>query len=117
MPNVQDGFRVVLTTADSPELAERLARELVERRLAACVNVVGPVLSIYRWKGEIVSDEERLLLIKTRSDRLDGVRRAIRELHTYDVPELLALPVEDGDRPYLDWLSSCLAAAETDGPT
>jgi periplasmic divalent cation tolerance protein len=97
MSEAHDGFRLVLTTADSAELADRLARALVERRLAACVNIVEPVRSVYRWKGEIVSDEERLLLIKTRVDRLEPVRKAIRELHSYDVPEVLALAVDDGD--------------------
>ena len=108
MSAAPDGFRVVLTTADSEELADRIARALVDRRLAACVNVVGPVRSIYRWKGEIVSDQERMLVIKTSSARFPEVRELIRELHTYDVPEVLAIAVEDGDRPYLDWLSDCL---------
>ena len=102
-------FRVVLTTADSSELAERLARGLVERRLAACVNVVGPVRSVYRWQGEVVCDEERLLVIKTSALRLPALTEAIRELHTYEVPEVLALAVESGDRGYLDWLAGCVA--------
>jgi periplasmic divalent cation tolerance protein len=101
-------FRLVLTTADSAELAGTIARALVERRLAACVNVVGPVQSIYRWKGKIAMDEERLLVIKTRATRFAELRAAIRELHSYDVPEVLLLPIEGGDRPYLDWLAACL---------
>ena len=109
MADTGDGFRVVLTTADSAELADRLARGLVERRLAACVNIVGPVRSVYRWKGEIVSDDERLLLIKTDSEHFEALREAIRELHLYEVPEILALAVTAGDRPYLDWLADCLA--------
>jgi len=108
MADPRDGFRVVLTTADSAELAERLAHALVERRLAACVNIVGPVRSVYRWKGEIVADEERLLLIKTASEQFEALREALRELHTYEVPEILALAVTAGDRPYLDWLAGCL---------
>ena len=108
MPDAPDGFRIVLTTADSDELADRIARALVDRRLAACVNVVGPVRSIYRWKGEIVSDQERMLVIKTSAERLPEVREAIRELHTYDVPEVLAIAVDDGDRAYLDWLADCV---------
>jgi periplasmic divalent cation tolerance protein len=106
-----DAFRIVLTTADSEELADRIAGTLVERRLAACVNVLGPVSSVYRWKGEIVSDRERMLVIKTSADRLREVREAIRELHTYDVPEVLAFAVDDGDRAYLDWLADCLRAS------
>ena len=101
-------FRIVFTTADSDELARRLALELVGRRLAACVNIVGPVRSVYRFKGRIVDETERLLLIKTTAARFDELRRAIREIHTYDVPEVLAVRVEDGDAPYLDWLSGCV---------
>jgi periplasmic divalent cation tolerance protein len=103
-----DAFRLVLTTADSEELADRIARTLVERRLAACVNVVGPVHSVYRWKGEIVSDQERMLVIKTSAGRFPEVRETIRELHSYDVPEVLAIAIDEGDRPYLDWLADCL---------
>jgi periplasmic divalent cation tolerance protein len=109
VPDHPDDFRVVLTTADSAELAATLARALVERRLAACVNVVGPVRSVYRWRGEIVSDEERILVIKTSAACFPRLRETIRELHTYEVPELLALAVADGDRTYLDWLAGCLA--------
>jgi periplasmic divalent cation tolerance protein len=109
MSDAPDAFRLVLTTADSEELADRIARTLVERRLAACVNVVGPVNSVYRWKGEIVSDQERMLVIKTSAGRFSEVRETIREVHSYDVPEILAIAVDDGDRPYLDWLADCLA--------
>lgn len=103
-----DDFRVVFTTADSDELARALARGLVERRLAACVNIVGGVRSIYRWKGEVVEDDERLLVIKTDGQRFAALREAIRELHSYDVPEVLALPVLDGHGAYLDWIRECL---------
>jgi periplasmic divalent cation tolerance protein len=109
MSEAPDAFRIVLTTADSEELADRIARTLVERRLAACVNVVGPVSSVYRWKGEIVRDRERMLVIKTSAERFPELREAIRELHSYDVPEVLAIAVDDGDRAYLDWLAECLA--------
>ena len=110
MTDERDNFRVVLTTADSPELADKLARAIVERRLAACVNVVGPVRSVYRWKGEIVTDEERLLVIKSSAACFPRLRDAIRELHTYEVPEILALSVEDGDQPYLEWLATGLSS-------
>jgi periplasmic divalent cation tolerance protein len=102
-------FRVVLTTVDSSELAESLAHSLVEQRLAACVNIVGPLRSVYRWQGEVVSEQERLLVIKTSARRLPALTEAIRDLHTYEVPEVLVLPVVAGDRPYLDWLARCLA--------
>lgn len=95
---------VVLSTVERADDAERIARALVERGLAACVNVVPGLVSIYRWKGEVERAEERLLLIKTRAERFEAVREALVALHPYDVPEALALPVADGHRPYLDWL-------------
>jgi periplasmic divalent cation tolerance protein len=101
---VVSGRVVALTTVASAEDAERLARALVERRLAACVNVVPGVVSHYRWKGELQRDEERLLVIKTRSERLDALRSALVELHPYELPELVALEIAAGHQPYLDWL-------------
>ena len=95
---------VALSTAGTAEDAERIARALVERRLAACVNVVSGVVSVYRWKGEVRRDEERLLVIKTRAERLEALRQALVEIHPYEVPELVALPIEAGHAPYLAWL-------------
>jgi periplasmic divalent cation tolerance protein len=115
MSDGSDDFRLVLTTVDSAELAGKLARTLVERRLAACVNVIGPVSSVYRWKGEITTDEELLLLIKTSVGRFARVRETLRELHTYEVPEVLALAVAGGDRAYLAWLADCLADEQGSG--
>jgi len=99
---------VVLCTAGSAADAERIASALVERRLAACVNVVPGVVSIYRWKGGVERDEERLLLIKTTAARVEALRAAIAELHAYEVPEVLVLDVTGGHAPYLAWLEeSC----------
>jgi len=98
--------RVVLTTAGSEEQAEALASALVERRLAACVNVVRGVRSVYRWEGKIARDDETLLVIKTTEANLERLRSAIRELHSYDLPEFLVLAVDQGDREYLDWISA-----------
>jgi len=108
MGDASNGFQLVLTTTDSEALAERLAHELVERGLAACVNVVGPVQSVYRWEGEVVRSEERLLLAKTRVDRFQQVASLIRELHTYDVPEVLAISLADVEPHYLGWLAESL---------
>ena len=108
MADAPNRFQLVLTTTDSEALADTIGRELVERRLAACVNLVGPVQSVYRWEGKVVRSEERLLILKTRVDRFQQVASAIRELHTYDVPEVLAVPLSAGDERYLSWLGGCL---------
>ncbi len=112
MADAPNRFQLVLTTTDSEALAERIGRELIERRLAACVNLLGPVQSVYRWEGKVVRSEERLLILKTRVDRFQQVASAIRELHTYDVPEVLALPLSAGDERYLSWLADCLRDAD-----
>ena len=97
---------VVLVTCGSAEEAERIARALVKDRLAACVNVLhAPVESIYRWKGKIESAKEFLLLVKTSRRRFAEVQAAVRRLHSYDLPEIVALPVERGSKAYLDWIS------------
>jgi periplasmic divalent cation tolerance protein len=103
------GRVVALSTVGTAEDAERIARALVERRLAACVNVVPGVVSVYRWKGAVEKDEERLLVIKTRAERLEALREALVELHPYEVPELVALPVEAGHAPYLAWLDESVS--------
>lgn len=95
---------VALSTCGSEEEARKLARELVEARVAACVNVVPGIHSIYRWRGKIEEDAEWLLLIKTRREFLDRLRALLEESHSYDVPELIALPIEEGSSAYLDWL-------------
>jgi periplasmic divalent cation tolerance protein len=96
--------RIVLTTAGSEEEAGKIARQLVERGLAACVNVTPRVVSIYRWQGKVESAQEWLLIIKTTAARFPAVRDSIRELHSYELPECIALSVEDGSLPYLKWL-------------
>ncbi|MCU1257137.1 MAG: CutA1 divalent ion tolerance protein [Bryobacterales bacterium] len=95
---------VLFTTCGSPEEAERLARMVVERRLAACVNILPPVRSIYRWRGTIEESAESLLLIKTSRPRFDELSAALRAAHSYEVPEILALPVVAGSPDYLAWL-------------
>jgi periplasmic divalent cation tolerance protein len=96
--------RIVLTTAASEEEARKIGRHLVEQGLAACVNIIPGVESIYRWKGKIESAQEWLLIVKTTAERFPAVRDAIRELHSYDLPECIAFSVEDGSLPYLKWL-------------
>lgn len=98
------GFLIVFCTCGNEEEALRLANALVERRLAACVNVLPPVQSIYRWKSEVQSTAEYLLLIKTTEDRFDGLRDAIIEMHSYETPEVIGIPIADGSEKYLAWL-------------
>ena len=100
--------RIVLSTAGSEDEARKIARHLVENRLAACVNLIPRVESIYRWQGEIESATEWLLLIKTTAQRFAAVRDAIDALHSYDVPECIMLPVEDGSASYLQWLGESI---------
>jgi periplasmic divalent cation tolerance protein len=97
---------VVLVTCPDEASAGSIARALVEERLAACVNVTAEVRSIYRWRGSVEEARERLLIVKARADRLDALAARMTELHPYDVPEVLALPVGRGLAPYLDWLRS-----------
>jgi periplasmic divalent cation tolerance protein len=99
---------VVLSTVGTSEDGERIARELVERGLAACVNLVPGVVSVYRWKGALQRDPEILLVIKTRAERLPALKEALTTLHPYEVPEALALPVQDGLAPYLAWLDAAV---------
>jgi periplasmic divalent cation tolerance protein len=95
---------VVLTTMPDAETAEPLARALVEERLAACVNVHGPMVSVYRWQGNVEREPERQLVIKTTRARVGALRKRIGELHPYELPEFLVVPVLDGSAEYLAWV-------------
>lgn len=97
---------VVLMTAGSQEEAERIAEALVGERLAACVNVVPGVTSIYRWEGEVQHDREWLLVTKSRRDVLGRLVERVQALHSYEVPEIIAMPMAGGSEPYLRWLDS-----------
>ena len=97
--------RIVLTTAGSQEEARKIAHTLVDRRLAACVNVVLQVESIYRWQGKVESASEWLLVIKTQTSAFERVRNTIKELHSYDLPECVMLEVAAGSSEYLNWIA------------
>ncbi|MBZ5578906.1 MAG: divalent-cation tolerance protein CutA [Acidobacteriia bacterium] len=99
---------VVLSTCSSEEEAGKLARSMVEQHLAACVNVVPRIRSYYRWKGAIESSDEYLLVIKSSRERMAELRAALEKEHSYEVPEVLVLPVVDGAANYLNWLQSSL---------
>src|SRR3972149_11145766 len=98
------GNIVVFSTAPSGDEAERIGRAVVEERLAACCNVVGGLKSIYTWKGELCSEHEVLCIFKTRRDLFEPLKRRIKELHTYEVPEIIALDITSGLKEYLGWI-------------
>jgi periplasmic divalent cation tolerance protein len=102
------GKQIVLTTAGSEEEARKIARTLLDRRLAACVNILPEIESIYRWQGNVDEGREWLLLIKTSGELFPVVRDAIRELHSYDLPECIAINIESGSAEYLQWLGDSI---------
>jgi len=104
-----DRVMVALTTAPSAEVGERIGQSLVEERLAACANVVGGITSIFRWKGAIARESEVLIILKTTEGDMGALERRVVELHPYEVPEVIALPVEAGHAPYLDWVRAEVA--------
>ncbi|MBC6451440.1 divalent-cation tolerance protein CutA [Actinokineospora xionganensis] len=99
-------MRIVVTTTGTAEDAERLADGMVGERLAACVQIVGPVRSVYRWDGEIQHEQEWQCWIKTAADRVDALTEWIKGNHPYDVPEVVTLPVLDGNADYLSWVTT-----------
>ena len=110
MPSSASGVLVVLCTCSSMEEGRRIARLLVEGRLAACVNIVPGVESVYRWQDAVETAQETLLVIKTTEGAFPALRARIRETHGYDVPEVLAIPVVDGSAQYLRWLGEQVGA-------
>ncbi len=104
--------RIVLTTVGLKEAADKLAQQLVERRLAACVNIVGPIRSIYRWKHKLHNEQEYLLLIKTTAEHAAQLRSAFKEMHPYELPECVELAIEAGSEDYLAWLAAEVSSDE-----
>ena len=96
---------IVLVTCGSEEEALNISRALVEEQLAACVNLISPVRSIYRWEGKIWDEKEWLLIIKAQRKRFDELEKKVKSLHSYSVPEIIALPIIAGSSSYLDWLA------------
>lgn len=95
---------VVFVTCGSEEEAQKIAHALVEEHLVACVNLIFPIRSIYRWEGKIWDEKEGLLIIKTQKKRFPELEKRIKSLHSYSVPEIITLPITDGSSPYLQWL-------------
>jgi periplasmic divalent cation tolerance protein len=110
MTETEPQAKIVLTTCATPDEAARLARTLVEERLAACATMIPAVQSIYRWQGQVESATETLLLLKTGPAQIPALEARLRALHSYQTPEFLVLPVEAGSSAYLEWLNSSLLA-------
>jgi periplasmic divalent cation tolerance protein len=110
-------YVVVFVTVSSAGEARKIAEALVRERLAACVNEVPGVRSIYRWKGKVESAGERLLLIKTARRRLPALTKRVRALHSYTVPEVIALPILSGNADYLSWIADAVSTAGKRGPS
>ncbi|BAZ93001.1 periplasmic divalent cation tolerance protein [Thiohalobacter thiocyanaticus] len=102
-PPMKDKYCIVLVTAPEAD-ARTIARALVAQDLAACVNIVANLTSVYRWQGEVEEDTEQLLVIKTRRDVLEALKAAVLEAHPYELPEIIAVPIVDGLSGYLDWI-------------
>ena len=96
--------RLVLTTCGSLEEARSIAHALVDRQLAACVNIAPQIESVYRWQGEVETSTEWMLVIKTTLEASDRVRQALHELHSYELPECIEIAIEEGSAPYLEWI-------------
>ncbi|TAL30630.1 MAG: divalent-cation tolerance protein CutA [Spirochaetes bacterium] len=99
-------YIVILCTVPSLQVAEKIAQTLVPRKLAACVNIVSGLISVYWWKGEICREQECLLIIKSRRALFPGLKEAILSEHPYEVPEIVTMPIEEGHQPYLDWIEA-----------
>ena len=104
--------RIVITALGTEAEATDMAWELCERKLAACVNIIPNITSIYHWKGEIQSSKEWMLVIKTSAALFENVREAIRELHPYEIPECIELPIERGSTTYLNWIGESVEAPQ-----
>lgn len=113
--NVSEYIQVITVTGSKAE-AEMLSQELVDKRLAACAQILGPIVSVYRWKGKVENATEWLCFIKSRADLYDELESKIREAHTYEVPEILALPIEKGSKSYLEWMERSLKKCRTVEP-
>ena len=101
-------YCVIYCTVSSTEEGKQLSDALVQKDLAACVNMVGPVRSLYKWEGKTCDDEEYLLIIKSRTTLFERIRKEVRSLHSYDVPEIIGLPVINGDKEYVNWMNEVL---------
>jgi periplasmic divalent cation tolerance protein len=106
---MQDTYVIVIVTTSSKQEAEKITQRLLDERLIACANIIGPVISLFRWSGKIERADEYLMLLKSRKDLFERLAETVKALHSYEVPEILVLPVVGGSEAYLDWLGNCLS--------
>src|SRR3990170_2374591 len=105
---LENPYIIVLVTTPSKQEAEKITQHLLDSKLIACGNIIGPICSIFRWSGKMEKVEEYLTVMKSRRDLFEKLVEAVKALHSYEVPEILALPIVEGSKAYLDWLESCL---------
>ncbi len=108
MNGLQNAYVIVLVTTASKQEAEKIAQHLLKERLIACANIIGPVLSLFYWAGKTEKAEEFLIFMKSRNDLFEKLAETVKALHSYEVPEILVLPIVGGSKEYLSWLGSCL---------
>ncbi len=106
--NLQSDYVVVIVTTASKQEAEKIAQHALNERLIACANIIGPVSSLFHWSGKLEKAEEYMIFMKSRKDLFSKLAESVKVLHSYEVPEVIALPIVDGSKAYLDWLDSCL---------
>jgi periplasmic divalent cation tolerance protein len=105
---MKNSYIIILVTASSKKEADDISQKLLEQKLIACANIVGPVSSLFHWGGKVEQAEEFLILMKSRLDLFDAVSERVKALHSYEVPEVVALPIVAGSKAYLDWLGTSL---------
>ena len=105
---MENVYIVVMVTTASKQEAEKIAQCLLKEKLIACANIIGPVSSLFHWSGKIERAEEYLIFMKSRKDLFRKLAEAVKALHSYEVPEVIALPIVEGSKAYLDWLGNCL---------
>jgi periplasmic divalent cation tolerance protein len=105
---LQNAYVIVMVTTASKQEAENIAQRLLKERLIACANIIGPVSSLFHWSGKIEKAEEYLIFMKSRKDLFEKLAETVKAVHSYEVPEILVLPIVEGSKAYLDWLGSCL---------
>jgi periplasmic divalent cation tolerance protein len=105
---LRNSYIIIIVTTAGREEAETIVQRLLEARLIACANIIGPVSSHFHWSGKMEKTEEYLILMKSRKDLFEKLSETVKALHSYEVPEILALPVVEGSKAYMDWLGSCL---------